>query len=338
LDKQILRAGRHKNVTLKKTGKKGDFATALSSAAEAAGGNISAPKCGSNSSSSNAGVMKFKNILGTLGNCSEKIKAACSTNMPKAPNDTEIQACATKVKEYKKKMDTNANKTDLCTAFGDDDTKAKYAAILKCIKNKNTGNNMTIKDWANKVTDVKKKCIPVFVACRKSEREVGPNIQTCSKTKATILKSLNKLNKNNKSANTVKAKVKNLTSSSGRYNRALDTCAKVVVEVKTFTTKLGQNPESDVTSETTSISGITLAVGYCKNDNDLKSLDTTLDKIITDLAAKISILQAQIKTLTGSNASASEIAAAASSTAGTTASGRRRRESLRKILNKVNMD
>merc|ERR1719361_3359 len=54
LDKQILRADRHKNVTLKKTGKKGDFATALSSAAEAAGGNISAPKCGSNSNSSNA--------------------------------------------------------------------------------------------------------------------------------------------------------------------------------------------------------------------------------------------------------------------------------------------
>merc|ERR1719266_2915234 len=52
LDKQILRAGRHKSVTLKKTGKKGDFATALSSAAKAAGGNISAPKCGKISNSS----------------------------------------------------------------------------------------------------------------------------------------------------------------------------------------------------------------------------------------------------------------------------------------------
>merc|ERR1712242_627584 len=57
-DKQLKRAGVQKNLAGKKAGKKGDYATALSSAQDAAGGNLSAPKCGSNSTS--AGAMKFK--------------------------------------------------------------------------------------------------------------------------------------------------------------------------------------------------------------------------------------------------------------------------------------
>merc|ERR1712218_371047 len=47
-DKQLKRAGVQKNLAGKKSGKKGDYATALSSAQDAAGGNLSAPKCGSN--------------------------------------------------------------------------------------------------------------------------------------------------------------------------------------------------------------------------------------------------------------------------------------------------
>merc|ERR1719273_1094198 len=183
-------------------------------------------------------------------------------------------------------------------------------------------------------------CLKAFQQCRVSERAVGPAIQTCSKSSSAIITSLNALKTNNASANTVKAKVKNLTSSSGRQNRAVPTtCALVVVVVKTFTVKLGQNPEADVKSETSDISGITLAAGSCSSiATELNGYVTTLDTIIAAIASKITILQAQLTTLTGSTASSSQIAAGSTaSSSATTASGRKRRASLLKILNKVNM-
>merc|ERR1712038_273968 len=231
-DKQLKRAGVQKNLAGKKSGKKGDYATALSSAQDAAGGNLSAPKCGSNST--NSGAMKLKEILGNLSACSANIKKACSTGLPAHPNDTELAACKKKVQEYWWKMGNNTAKTDLCTAFGDNDTMAKYNAVKACITNNMTGNNMTIKAWATKVATARTACLKAFQQCRVSERAVGPAIQTCSKSSSAIVTSLNALQTNNASANTVKAKVKNLTSSSGRQNRAVPTtCALVVVVEKT---------------------------------------------------------------------------------------------------------
>merc|ERR1712038_903929 len=337
-DKQLKRAGVQKNLAGKKSGKKGDYATALSSAQDAAGGNLSAPKCGSNST--NSGAMKLKEKLGNLSACSANIKKACSTGLPAHPNDTELAACKKKVQEYWWKMGNNTAKTDLCTAFGDNDTMAKYNAVKACITNNMTGNNMTIKAWATKVATARTACLKAFQQCRVSERAVGPAIQTCSKSSSAIVTSLNALQTNNASANTVKAKVKNLTSSSGRQNRAVPTtCALVVVVVKTFTVKLGQNPEADVKSETSDISGITLAAGSCSSiATELNGYVTTLDTIIAAIASKITILQAQLTTLTGSTASSSQIAAGSTaSSSATTASGRKRRASLLKILNKVNM-
>merc|ERR1711994_1064249 len=193
---------------------------------------------------------------------------------------------------------------------------------------------------ATKVATARTACLKAFQQCRVSERAVGPAIQTCSKSSSAIVTSLNALQTNNASANTVKAKVKNLTSSSGRQNRAVPTtCALVVVVVKTFTVKLGQNPEADVKSETSDISGITLAAGSCASDATvLNGYVTTLETIIAAIASKITILQAQLTTLTGSTASSSQIAAGSTaSSSATTASGRKRRASLLKILNKVNM-
>merc|ERR1719273_2064196 len=145
-------------------------------------------------------------------------------------------------------------------------------------------------------------CLQAFQQCRVSERAVGPAIQTCSKSSSAIVTSLNALQTNNASANTVKAKVKNLTSSSGRQNRAVPTtCAAVVVVVKTFTVKLGQNPEADVASETSSITGIKLAAGNCSSSaTSLNAYVTTLDTIIATIASRITILQAELTTLTGS--------------------------------------
>merc|ERR1712080_209475 len=205
---------------------------------------------------------------------------------------------------------------------------AKYNAVKACITNNMTGNNMTIKAWATKVATARTACLKAFQQCRVSERAMGPAIQTCSKSSSAIVTSLNALQTNNASANTVKAKVKNLTSSSGRQNRAVPTtCAAVAVVVKTFTMKLTQNPEADVKSETSDISGITLTAGSCSSiATELNGYVTTLDTIIAAIASKITILQAQLTTLTGSTASSSA----------TTASGRKRRASLLKILNKVN--
>merc|ERR1719266_3129310 len=336
-EKQIKRAKVQNRTAGNKSAKKGDYATALASAQDAAGGNSSAPKCGSNLT--NSGAKKLKELLTNLSACSANIQKACATGLPKPPNATELAACKKKVDEYWWKMGNNTKKTDLCTAFGDNDTMAKYNAVKACINN-NMTNNMTIKQWTSKLATARTNCQDAFKICRVSERAVGPAIQTCSKTSKAIITSLNALKTNNASANTVKAKVKSLTSTSGRHNRAVPTtCTAVAVVVKTFTVKLGQNPEADVKSETTDISGITLAAGKCSSiATELNGYVTKLDTIITAIAAKMTILQAQLTTLTGSTASSSQIAAGstASSTA-TTASGRKRRASLLKIFNEVNM-
>merc|ERR1712038_1231901 len=206
-------------------------------------------------------------------------------------------------------MGNNTKKSDLCTAFGDNDTMTKYNVVKSCIT-KNMTNKMTINQWAKKVATSRTACQNAFQQCRISEREAGPTIATCSKSKSAIVASLNTLSKNNKSANTVKTKVKSLTTSSGRYNRAVPTtCAAVVVVVKTFTVKLGQNPEADVASETSSITGIKLAAGNCSSSaTSLNAYITTLDMIIATIASRITILQAELTTLTGSTASSAEIA------------------------------
>merc|ERR1712083_237565 len=246
--------------------------------------------------------------------CSANIKKACSTNLPAAPNATELTACKKKVQEYWWKMGNNTKKTDLCTAFGDNDTMTKYNAVKSCII-KNMTNNMTINQWAKKVATSRTACQKAFQQCRISEREAGPTIATCSKSKSAIVASLNTLSKNNKSANTVKTKVKSLTTSSGRYNRAVPTtCAAVVVVVKTFTVKLTQNPEADVKSETSDISGIKLAAGKCSSNATIfKPYVTTLNKIIATIKARITILQAELQAITGSTASSSQIGAATTS-------------------------
>jgi len=334
LGKQILRGDKHKNITGKKYGKKGDFLKPLSSVQDAAGSNLAAPKCGSNST--NDGAMKMKYILANLSACSGNIKKACSTDMPLAPNKTELASCHTKVKAYTAKMAANYKKTDLCGAFGDNDTKAKYNAVQACIVKNMTGNNMTIKKWQTAVTEAKKKCITAFVQCRKIEREVGPTIQTCSKSSNKILKSLKALTTNNKSATAVENKVKNITTKSGRHNRAVPTnCSTMEGVVTKFITTLQQNPEADLTSETNDIKNSTIKAGACSSNTKLTDGLTTLKAVITYLTSKITILQAELKTLTGNTASSSQIAAA--STASSTVSGRKRRAALHKILNKVNM-
>merc|ERR1712061_635069 len=161
-DKQIKRAERQKTLAGKKSGKKGDFGTVLSSTQTAAGGNLSAPKCGSNST--NSGAKKFKDILGNLSACSANIKKACSTNLPAAPNATELKTCKKAVQEYWWKMGNNTKKTDLCTAFGDTDTMTKYNAIKTCIT-KNMTNKMTINQWAKKVATSRTACLKAFQKC-----------------------------------------------------------------------------------------------------------------------------------------------------------------------------
>jgi len=334
LKKQIKRADNHKNIAVKKMDKKGVFATPLSAVQDAAGTDLTKPMCGD--SLTNAGAVKLKDLLENLTACSDNIKKACNTDMPAAPNKTELDSCGTKAEEYITKMKDNHNKTDLCTAFGDDDTKKKYEAVKACITNNMTGNNMTINKWQTAVTNAKKKCITAFSQCRKQEREVGPTIHTCSRSSTKILKSITGLTTNNNSATTVKNKVNDITSPSGRHNRAVPTdCTGVVDVVKTFHMKLKKNLEADVTSETNDISGIKLPTGECSTNTELKGYVTKLGTIITDLGNKIDILQDQLKTLTGSTASTSQIAAA--STASSTVSARKRKAALHKILNEVNM-
>merc|ERR1712045_39283 len=60
-DKQIKRAKVQNRTAGNKSAKKGDYATALASAQDAAGGNSSAPKCGSNLT--NSGAKKLKELL-----------------------------------------------------------------------------------------------------------------------------------------------------------------------------------------------------------------------------------------------------------------------------------
>merc|ERR1719456_134160 len=83
----------------KTAGEQVDYSTALTSAQDAAGGNISAPVCAGSSSSE--GAQKLKEALGNLLNCSENIENTCN----------KLATCETAVQEYKWKMGNNTKAT-----------------------------------------------------------------------------------------------------------------------------------------------------------------------------------------------------------------------------------
>ena len=72
----------------RKNDKKDVFSAALNRLVDFAGGNKTAPTCGS--LNEGAGVDNIKNLTGTLSKCSDNIKAACDiSNLPQ-PNTTFV--------------------------------------------------------------------------------------------------------------------------------------------------------------------------------------------------------------------------------------------------------
>ena len=72
----------------RKNDKKDVFSAALNRLVDFAGGNKTAPTCGS--LNEGAGVDNIKNLTGTLSKCSDNIKAACDISALPQPNTTFV--------------------------------------------------------------------------------------------------------------------------------------------------------------------------------------------------------------------------------------------------------
>ena len=85
---QKARIERQNTTGIRKNDKKDVFAAANNRLVEFAGGNKTAPKCGS--LESGAGVNNIKNLTNTLSKCSDSIKAACDISALPQPNKTFV--------------------------------------------------------------------------------------------------------------------------------------------------------------------------------------------------------------------------------------------------------
>jgi hypothetical protein len=137
---QKKRIDKKKGIADKKSNKSDVFSAALQRLISNAGGNSSAPMCGT--SADNAGALQMKNLTETLTACDADVTAACMSSADlTAPNATEVEDCEAAMEVFETYttgcMDMSG--ADACTCWeGNDDVTAAIDTIKMCdLKEKN---------------------------------------------------------------------------------------------------------------------------------------------------------------------------------------------------------
>ena len=164
---------RHKNQTSNKQGKKGEFEEAALHMLWAVGGNISDPKCGSNSSDLSTRAKAKRDLASSLAsydklkNCSAAILEACTTAKKtyNATIEAKIKICNKTMEDYRTlsasciNLKDSSNSTKQCACWAKAKTAMDDIRKLKC----------TTKDKQKEITQKKKACVAVFSKCKKME-------------------------------------------------------------------------------------------------------------------------------------------------------------------------
>jgi hypothetical protein len=196
---QAKRITSKKNIADKKAAKSTVFAGALQRLTTNAGGNSSAPMCGT--SADNAGAVEMKSLIETLGACEADVVAACSTSASlAAPNATEVSACEDSMAVFEAFTEECKAMTGAegCTCWeGNDDVTAALDVIKMCnLADKNTEIVAAVGD-----------CKSAFGACKKSEDAVASIISSCSQDPDQLKTKLKNLQANSDAVGDVQDKI-----------------------------------------------------------------------------------------------------------------------------------
>jgi len=279
---------------------------------DSAGGNASAPKCGS--ASTGAGAQKIANLTAGLAACPTSIAAACT--LPDVP--PVVTNCSTTIARFSANVNKCLNLTinptgdgaATCTCWADTALTNDVATVKSC-------NLIT---QVNSFLNVSTTCTAAVAACNKLQASVTSAMQACNQDPSALTSKLKSLTNNRNDATKVATKISALTGAKGLghglkvVKRAPSTtCTGVAADAKLYSSTLSDNPAA--TNLPTLASNVYDAGAVTCSDADKATLSTaaaTVSAQIESINLQITTVQSSLEVLTGTTASAAVIAAAAS--------------------------
>jgi len=307
LNAQVSRITKLNSSGAAKGKKTNNFNPALGLLVDAAGGNSSAPTCGS--ATSGAGVNQITNLTAVLSACPTTIAAACA--LPSLP--PTVSNCSATLTRFatnvnnclNQTVNATADPTVTCACWNATNLSADVPTIKSC----------NLADSVNTLANVSANCTAAVAKCTKYQQAVPSTMQACNQNPSALLSKLSSLTANQGDATKVQAKIASLTSGSGKMavnKRAPSTsCTGVASDAATYIKTLNDNPAS--TNLPTLASNVYNAGSVTCSASDIASLNTAAASIATAIAAivqQIAATQASLSVLTGTTASAAAISAA----------------------------
>jgi len=322
--KQKSRMTKQNSTGNSKSGKKGLFSPVALRLVDIGGGNKTNMSCGG--VYGNKGALQLQNLTKTLFDCEIEVNKSCNpANFPQ-PNTTLISLCDSLVTSF-------INETGSCVGKSYGSSKTNVSDACGCWlgpKLNTTAHSLKsckTSSSASAITTQLNKCKTAFGVCRKYEDDAITAIMSCVTTTAEQTAKAATLSANNASMTAAKTKMSSLATSSSGRRRGRATavsCAEVITKSQTVITYASSYPSSS------QISSIALEISSASvtcTDTEKSSLSTqvtSMESAITLVTSALVAVQEQIKTISGSTASSSQLTQTAVTTSMTTTAPSRR--------------
>jgi len=347
---QFTRLEKQNSLTNKKAGKKGEFKEPAARLIQSGGGDRSNLSCGGSTTS--VGAKSLKTVTDTLDACEVSIKNACK---PPSFNKTTFDTCKTNALKFNKTVSgcvTSAqNGKDACSCFQDAEV-AKELKILRKCKGQST---------AKSAAKARSACVKEVIKCKNASTTAATLQYACSHSKEKLMKTLAQLSKNSAAFKALLAKVKELTGLSPnmpgsnstsrekredeedevifdsqqarlRGKRQQQACSVITTTITTCTTTIVNTPALSIV--VTKCKAPTFTIAECTTEDKTaiqKALDEAPGKQGIIIAFMDSI-KAELKAMTGSTPSTSDINASGGGSDSTAKAASRSRNVLRKMI------
>jgi len=339
------------DLTNKKAQKKGEYKEPAARLIQAGGGDKTNLSC--SGSTTGVGAKRIKAVADILDGCEIGIKKACKP--PDSINTTTLDTCKTNAVAFNKTVNeciTKATKgEDACSCFQADEVR-KEKKVLESCKGKTE---------AKAAAKARTACLKVIKECKNASASAALLQYACRYSTPHLMKTLKQLKANLAAFKSLIDKVKDLTGLSpktpskdlgaskdmGRHvrsdeeseeeaifdshqarlrgKRQQQACSTITTTITTCTTTISNKPAS--IQVTVDCKTPTFTISTC-TDADKTAIQTALDDAIDKNAiiiAFISAVSAELKEVTGTAPSDSDLTATAKSAA-------RSRSELRKML------
>jgi len=302
---QKLRIEKFTKVSANKGAKKSIFPPLKNRLVDVGGGNESALTCAGDPDNA-----ELNALVSGLDACVDEIDAACNASKPEI-DDALIEECATKMDTFSaevKKCQDITEPAELCTCWNSDTLKNASAELASC----------DISKLAVEVAAYKKKCVATFSTCKKLEDSVAGFTFACSSENDpnALLLTAKAATENKAALEELKAAIDDIETT--RMKRQALSCADFAAGM----TEVSELTVADPSNAEVATKAKELIAGKpasCSAE-ELEAINSAAAQVDAAIAAADSLLaetQALLETLTGSTASADDIANATTAAATT---------------------